>query len=570
MTRWTTVFCGPVAVLLCLLQQASPLPAQAPASQQGKTQETTKYHITGTVVDAMSGQPLARTQVSITIDRDRDSARVEITNDSGRFAFEDLTPGKYVLTAQKRGYVTQMYQQHESFTTAVVVGPDLESENLRFELRPDASISGDVTDEANDAVRHAEVMLFRQVSFDGRRRRLMVQSENTDDEGRYHFGHLNPGTYFVGVSARPWYAQSNPRFQREAAPEDLSENGGGFRRKGFVPVAQEQNANLDVTYPVTYFPNANDFAGAGAITLHEGEESRADFTLTPVPALHVLLRTGQQDPNQGIGVYVSEPAGENSSIPIQVSSSQIGPGVMEITGVPPGKLNLGLRWSKNNQLSHHSQSLQVSGDMEVSDGDNGGQAVISGVVRVDDGSAVPSGAHVLLRNETTGEHAQAEVSANGEFSFKNNPVGTGGYEMMISNAPGLLVRGLSSPNVKTVGRSFQITTAQDLNITMTISKASGRVTGVALKDGKPVGGVMVVLLPQDLRANPALFRRDQSDSDGTFLLGALIPGKYTAVAIENGWDLEWSDQDVMRKYLAGGEPVEIVPRGKVEVKLKVQ
>src|SRR5947207_12156017 len=36
---------------------------------------------------------------------------------------------------------------------------------------------------------------------------------------------------------------------------------------------------------------------------------------------------------------------------------------------------------------------------------------------------------------------------------------------------------------------------------------------VAFKKDKPAPGVMIVLAPLDLKSNPALFRRDQSDSE---------------------------------------------------------
>jgi len=46
--------------------------------------------------------------------------------------------------------------------------------------------------------------------------------------------------------------------------------------------------------------------------------------------------------------------------------------------------------------------------------------------------------------------------------------------------------------------------------------------------------------PQDPSLNRGLFRRDQSDSDGSFSLRDAAPGKYTVVAIEDGWELEWA------------------------------
>jgi hypothetical protein len=67
-----------------------------------------------------------------------------------------------------------------------------------------------------------------------------------------------------------------------------------------------------------------------------------------------------------------------------------------------------------------------------------------------------------------------------------------------------------------------------------------------------------------------LFRRDQSDSDGSFNLAGIVPGKYTVVAIENGWDLEWSNPAVLQKYLAGGHAVQIGANANLDVKLNVQ
>jgi len=49
-----------------------------------------------------------------------------------------------------------------------------------------------------------------------------------------------------------------------------------------------------------------------------------------------------------------------------------------------------------------------------------------------------------------------------------------------------------------------------------------------------------------------------------------VPGRYTLMAIEDGWDLEWDDPDVLKKYLAGGESVEIAPHQQSDTKVNVQ
>jgi len=109
-----------------------------------------------------------------------------------------------------------------------------------------------------------------------------------------------------------------------------------------------------------------------------------------------------------------------------------------------------------------------------------------------------------------------------------------------------------------------------VSITINASKGTGRITGIALKKDKPASGVMIVLAPLDLSGNPALFRRDQSDSDGTFSLNAVVAGRYTLMAIEDGWNLEWGNPDVLQKYLAGGENVEVAPHQQSDIKVHVQ
>src|SRR5712691_5639909 len=141
---------------------------------------------------------------------------------------------------------------------------------------------------------------------------------------------------------------------------------------------------------------------------------------------------------------------------------------------------------------------------------------------------------------------------------------------MIIDPQAFFIRSLTSASAKTSGRSFQITSAQDVSITINASKGTGRITGIALKKDKPASGVMIVLAPLDLKSNPALFRRDQSDSDGSFTLNAVVPGRYTLMAIEDGWDLEWADPAVLQKYISGGESVQIAPNQKTDVSVKVQ
>jgi len=95
------------------------------------------------------------------------------------------------------------------------------------------------------------------------------------------------------------------------------------------------------------------------------------------------------------------------------------------------------------------------------------------------------------------------------------------------------------------------------------------VDGFALRDDQPFAGAMVVLVPHDPANNTPLFRRDQSDSDGSFTLPNVVPGLYTVIALANGWDLEWSNPAVLQPYLKSGEAVQVTGGGKLQVKVQV-
>jgi hypothetical protein len=58
-----------------------------------------------------------------------------------------------------------------------------------------------------------------------------------------------------------------------------------------------------------------------------------------------------------------------------------------------------------------------------------------------------------------------------------------------------------------------------------------------------------------------LSRRDQSDLDGTFTLPDVVPGSYTLLAIDNGWDLNWSEPDVIATYVKHGRRIEVSGQG---------
>ena len=179
------------------LSAQSDQPAHAPSVPQG-------YRIAGVVVNWATAQPMAGASVAIaptTQGTERDISRSVTTGADGRFAFTGLSRGKYSLMAAAHGFMLQGFERHDMYATAIVAGPDLDSEHLVFRLQPDASVEGQVTDENNDPVQNAMVRLFEQSKEDGRQRTIPTNQGQADDQGHFYIGHLPPGTYYLAVSA---------------------------------------------------------------------------------------------------------------------------------------------------------------------------------------------------------------------------------------------------------------------------------------------------------------------------------------------------------------------------------
>jgi hypothetical protein len=120
-----------------------------------------------------------------------------------------------------------------------------------------------------------------------------------------------------------------------------------------------------------------------------------------------------------------------------------------------------------------------------------------------------------------------------------------------------------------VGRTLEIS-GGNVQLVCTATRAVAKVTGVVLRDDKPFAGAMVVLIPRNPDANLTLFRRDQSDSDGTFNLPEVLPGPYTAIALQDAWDLDWASPMALQPYLKNGTPVDVTGEGKMSIKVRSQ
>jgi hypothetical protein len=449
------------------------------------------------------------------------------------------------LTGTKRGFIAAGYDQHDQYSTAIVTGAGVDTESLVLRLAPDAVIAGKILDEANDPVRHATVTLYYDDHSSGVDQIRQSRSAQTDDLGEYEFTPLRPGTYYLSAGGTPWYAV-HPH------SEPLAPESG--RQGETVSV----DRSLDVAYPVTYYPDVTEADGAMPIPIRGGERVEAEIHLTPVPSLRLIFRM----PDNGKQMFpqLELPAFDGfTSVQVTGMTRSSSPGVVELEGIPAGRYNV--RMYGSGQVVQMNV-VDVTRDGEEIDATKGeASSSVKFSAQMQGETKLPEHLGVGLRSGTRMNSFSRGFDAKGEAQAQD--VVAGKYEVVVWG-PGkrYSVGRMSAEGAQVSGHTLSVAAGSSASVSLTVVTGDTEVQGTVRRAGKGFAGAMVVLVPKNPEADRDLFRRDQSDLDGTFLLRGVIPGSYTLLAIENGWDLEWSQPGVIAAYSKHGRKIELRSQGR--------
>ncbi|WP_396127130.1 carboxypeptidase-like regulatory domain-containing protein [Edaphobacter bradus] len=499
-------------------------------------------------------------------------------DDRGRFSITVSSAGAWHLTATAPGYATQVYEEHEGFSSAVVLTDRAPATDLTFRLSPEASVSGTVLDDAGEAVRNASVSLLMvpPPSPDNTPDTMSVHGvTQTDDRGYYEFANLPQGNYRISVDAKPWYA-SNPQQSR-----DISATTGTTLQSPLDP-------SLDVAYAETWYPGVDDPSKAETLALHPGDNAEADFHMIPVPAIHLQVITPPSSTTSQGRTTVFPLAervnpGTGNRMPTgSVSITTTPQGQTEIGGLAPGFYQIRLQGQGQES---RTALVQVSegGVHTVDFNEPSSDANIT--IRLDGVADEESAIQVGLINTETGERIFA---SNQRFGGEGGRPGRGlkqvdhpservmqippgRYEVVLAGRVGVYLTGMTAQSAEVTGRYVKVHNG-DSTLTLHIARGRASVSGIASIAGKPVVGAMVLLVPAGLDdpSSLTLFARDQTNTDGSFDLPEVVPGQYILLAIENGWQVNWKDPSTLNRYLIHGVPLELKLASEVKQNIEAQ
>jgi hypothetical protein len=500
----------------------------------------------------------------------------------GKFVITVPSAGAWRVTANARGFVSADYDQHEQFSSAIVLTAEAPTQEIEFKLSPEATITGRVIDEAGEPVRNAQIQLQTvppptpggpQPGGNTR------GATRTDDRGMYELANLAPEEYRLSVTAQPWYA-SGPQMTRAVVGAANSDT-------------PSVDPSLDFAYAQTWFPGVDDSARAEVIKLRAGEVRQADFNLIPIPSIHLRILTPprQQQPTPSALGSNPPPPPAPQPLPMlqRVNSSGGGfvqttmhfdsQGEVDVGGLTPGMYQVrlsgqdgrtalvevsanGVKTVDMNSPPHDVARITVHVDGVAADaGEDVGSGNMPGnmpqrngglqVVLID-----PAGHGSFFANQNFGMNGgrrDRDTSADRVIE-----VPPGRYEVVLQGRGNVFLTGLTAKGAETAGRYVTVGAGDS---TLTVHTASGRasVSGVASLDGKPVVGAMMLLVPVTIEDpnSITMLRQDQTNTDGSFEIANVIPGQYILVAIDHGWGINWGDPSTLRQYLMQGVPLEL-------------
>ncbi|HEY6376507.1 MAG TPA: carboxypeptidase-like regulatory domain-containing protein [Edaphobacter sp.] len=516
-------------------------------------------------------------------------------DDNGHFSLPLPSPGGWTLTASARGYASSSYEEHRQYSSAIVLTADAPTYDLVFRLSPEASVTGIVLDEAGEPVRNAQVALHvvSAPSPDGSGSQMggVRGSTQTDDRGIYEFANLRPEESLrIAVQTRPWYAASSQ-------PGRGNVNGtGGDATPALDP-------SLDVTYPLLWFPGVDDATQAETITVHAGEAYQADFRLTPIPSIHLRIITpvnvdasGRAVPSFPVfqRVLPGGGGGFGGLMPIVASAPQAGQ--TEVSGLSPGTYQVRLQGPngapRTAMVEVTTGSVRTLDMTAISSSTANVTVLLDGIS--DEGPAENS-IHIVLTDPETGQaYFPANGPANGfggegSAGPRRRPGGPsadraaprkgrlievppGRYEVTLySGRSNAYLTSISAQSADVHGRYVTVR-AGDSTLILHLATGLATLSGNVSMHDKPSVGAMVLLVPASLgdAGSFATIGQEQSNTDGSFEISGITPGQYILIAIDHGWQINWSDPSTLRRYLTQGSPIDLTSSEKRKQKIEAQ
>jgi hypothetical protein len=157
------------------------------------------------VVNAATGDPVRKAQIVLeNEDTEPEGNLHAITDALGYFAFKDVEPGSYHLSASRLGFMSTKYggRSFEEPNTSLSLTPGQRLRDIKIELAPQGVIAGRIVTEDGDPLPNTVVMALSSGSGRDKRELVPANRAYTNDLGEYRLYGLPPGRYYLSATYR--------------------------------------------------------------------------------------------------------------------------------------------------------------------------------------------------------------------------------------------------------------------------------------------------------------------------------------------------------------------------------
>ena len=521
-------------IITCAICLASQPLAQTPARPESRSRANNRRAraITGRVLSD-SGQPLFNAQVSIMeIGRRRTGSRTVNTDEEGRFRFNDLPRGNYAISTRPPGYVVEPPSEPRFYRPG---------DEVSFTAIKGGVITGAVTNSLGEPLIEARIRPIRVRDATGRPvRQSMNEGQTiTDDRGHYRLYGLRPGVYIVLAGGRGFsfstaspYQKDVPTYYpsstRDTAAEVIVASGQEITG---VDIRYRGDRGSAISGTVAELPSASLNTGMSVELYNASTHMQEDwFYINQANTKRSFDFYGLTDGDYYL-IAVSQPENQIGATsqrhPVKIKGSDV-TGI-QISLIPDGSIS-------GMAMLEHAQPQDVKSRCEPSREFAAEDLLV--VFRRDykeasSDTARPGG-------PTTGMRVPPDDK--GQFEVRNLQPGRYRPDAYLPDE-NWYVRAISMP---APARSRAPVDGSQNGIAV---KAGERVTGVTLIIAEGAAGVAgrvtparegatlpdrlkVHLIPDEREQlnNPLRFRETTAQSDGSFSISNIAPGKYFLLA----------------------------------------
>jgi hypothetical protein len=545
--------------------------------------------LSGTVVDADTGKPIAGVDVTIRTAGAKGSWSTR-TNGAGRFVFSAIPGGRHSIVARHPSFVPGYYGGRfpgDQAVQAIEVPSSGESAAVTIRLWRFATVEGRVTFPDGEEVVSAPIVALRQGYVGGRTRFDPAHRGRTDDRGMFRLSGLIPGTYVVGVL------------------DDVPSPATRFEPPQF---------------PLTYFPSASRLSNAHWISLSGGEiRSGVEIALANRPA-HRLMGRVLELPTDVRSVkldLIPVGDGESSDLPMLTVEAR-GPNfAFEFASVPQGRyavrfiafyehISVGGEQGPPSQESGKMRfsnwlpgsalpaiggmrrtlwsvtDVEVNGDRSDLQLAAGRGFTISGKIELDGVGAFTSDelsrSAVLVmtgNGQDLGSFPITRLEPDGSFETVELPPGRYILHAILPRTKSdWTLRAVVANGVNVIGTALDLRDRGVENVRLILTNKLTSVGGtVALDKGLDRNDVSVFLFPTDRRAwidfgaSPQQILELRPDSAGHFRAW-VPPGEYYLVA--SLWTPDWLHPQGLERLSSLAERVTVLNGDQISRALKVR